>query len=60
MKTMPSPKPGPREVNLPHYSYQPSRAELREDHSVDATFEEVVAACLKPVKITYVKPKKTR
>ena len=51
-------QPKPREIELPHYSYQPSCAELREDHRVDATFEEVVAACLQPVKITYVKPKK--
>ena len=53
-------QPKPREIELPHYSYQPTRAELREDHSVDATFEEVVAACLKPVKIRYVTPKKRK
>ena len=51
----------PREVVLPHHSYQPSRAELREDHCVDATFEEVVAACIKPVKVRYAKtPKRKR
>ena len=54
------PVPKPREVELPHYSYQPSRAELHEDHRVDATFERVVAACLKPVKIRYVKPTKSK
>ena len=53
-------QPKPREIEIPHHTYQPSRAELREDHRVDATFEEVVAACLKPVKITYVKPSKRK
>ena len=51
------PVPEPREVELPHYTYQPSHAELREAHRVDATFEEVVAACLKPVNIRYVRPR---
>ena len=51
-------RPEPRTVDIPHHTYQPSTAELREDHRVDATFEEVVAACLKPVKIRYVKPPK--
>ena len=50
--------PKPRELRLPHHTYQPSRAELREDHKVDATFEEVVEAVLRPVKIRYVKPEK--
>ena len=43
-----------REIELPHYIYQPSSAELSEDHRVNATFEEVVKACLRPVKIRYV------
>ena len=50
----------PREVELPHHTYQPSRAELREDTRVDATFEEVVEAVLRPVKIRYVKPTKRK
>ena len=50
----------PRDIELPHHSYQPSRAELREDHKVDATFEEVVEAVLRPVKIHYVKPQKRK
>ena len=55
-----STKPKTRDVVLPHYSYQPSRKELRDDPRVDATFEEVAAACLKPVKITYATlPRKT-
>ena len=53
-------RPKARKVRLPHYSYQPIKAELEEDHRVDATFEEIVAACLRPVEITYVKPSRTR
>ena len=53
-------KPQSREIELIHPSYQPSAAELREDISVDATFEEVVAACLQPVRIRYVMPEKKR
>ena len=53
-------KPKPREVELAHSSYQPPRAELREDHRVDATFEEIVEACLRPVKIRYVMPRKRK
>ncbi len=59
MKTRKIP-PTPREVEIIHPSYQPSAAELREDISVDATFEEVVAACLQPVRIRYVMPEKKR
>ena len=47
-------KPEPRIIELPHYSYQPSVAELNEDMRVDASFEELVKAVLKPVKIRYV------
>lgn len=53
-------KPKPRQIELPHHTYQPSRAELSEDHRVDATFEEVVAAVLQPVKIRYVTPRKRK
>ena len=53
-------KPQQREVELPHHTYQPSKAELEQDHRVDATFDEIVSACLRPVKITYVKPEKRR
>lgn len=50
----------PRDVVPPHYSYQPSRKKLQEDPRVDASFDEVVAACLQPVKIRYVKPPKRK
>ena len=45
-----------RTVKLPHHSYQPSKAELEERWATDADFEEVVKACLRPVKIVYEKP----
>ncbi|MDE0262048.1 MAG: hypothetical protein OXJ37_06550 [Bryobacterales bacterium] len=51
-----APKPKPREVKLPHHSYQPSKAELEERWATDADFKEVVKACLKPVRIVYEKP----
>ena len=49
-----------REIKLIHPSYQPSKAELEEDLRVDATFEETVAVCLKPVRIRYVMPAKRK
>ena len=45
----------PREIELVHPSYQPSKAELEEDLRVDATFEEAVRALAQPVKLRYVK-----
>ena len=47
--------PEPREVELVHPSYQPSKAELEEDLRVDATFDEAVQALVRPVKVRYVK-----
>lgn len=52
------PKPRKRKVQFPHHSYQLSKAELRQEHRVDASFEEVAAACLRPEQVTYVKPQK--
>ena len=58
--TKPAP-PAPREVELPHPSYQPSKAELEEDLRVDATFEEAVQALAQPVKVRYMKyPRRQR
>ena len=45
----------PPVVELVHPSYQPSKAELKEDLRVDATFEEAVQALVRPVKVHYVK-----
>ena len=52
----PNSKPEPRETKLIDPSYPPSAAELAEDLRVDATFEELAAAVVRPVKIRYVKP----
>ena len=52
--------PERRIVELPHYSYQPSVAELNEDMRVDASFEELVKAVLQPAKIRYVMPRKRK
>ena len=48
-------KPEPREIELAHPSYQPSKAELEEDLRVDATFEEAVQALAQPATVCYVK-----
>ena len=45
---MPDDKPT---VRVKPYSYQPSKVELEEDVSVDATPEEVRAALMRPVKV---------
>ena len=50
------PKPSPREIEIVHPSYQPTRAELREDLRLDTTFEELTAAVVRPVKIRYTMP----
>lgn len=48
-------RPDPPDVEIVHPSYQPSRAELREDLRIDATFEELTAAVVRPVRIRYIK-----
>ncbi len=40
--------------------YQPSKAELEEDMSIDASFEELVQAVMDPVEITYIPRPKPR
>ena len=47
-------KPAPREVEIAHPDYQPSKTELEEDLRVDATFEEAVDALAQPVSIHYI------
>lgn len=42
-------------MQLPHRTYQPIKAEQEQDHRVDASFDEVVEACLEPAKIILVK-----
>lgn len=52
-------RPKPREIELVHPSYQPSKAELEEDVRIDATPEEVLDAMLEPVKIRCIpRPKR--
>ena len=41
----------PREVEIVHERYQPSKPELKEDLRVDAMFGEAVAALARPVRI---------
>ena len=54
---MPEPKQMHRRIlNLVDPSYQPSKAELEEDVSVDASPEEIARAVLRPTQIVYVKP----
>ena len=47
-KSQPAPKPV---VEVEPYSYQPSRAELREDMSIPATPEELAKAVVQDVKV---------
>lgn len=50
----------PRDVEVVHPSYQPSRAELEEDMRVNATFEESVRALTRPVRIRHISRPKPR
>ena len=45
-----------RDVEVPHPSYQPTAAELREDLRVSATFEEAVKAVTAPARVRCVMP----
>ena len=54
MKPESNEKPKPREVEIVHASYQPSRAELREDLRVNATFKELAKAVVQPVKVRWI------
>lgn len=49
-----SDSPKPRDVEIVHPTYQPSKAELEEDVRVEATFDEAVDALTRPVSIRYV------
>ena len=51
-------QPQPRTIDVVDPSYQPSRAELREDLRISATFEELTKAVVQPVKVRYVKQPK--
>ena len=51
-------RPQPRTVDVVDPSYQPSRAELREDLRIEGTFEEAIKALVRPVRIRKVMPRK--
>ena len=56
-------KPDPPTVELVHPSYQPNRAELREDLRMGSTwedFERAAKALVRPVKVRYIKRPKSR
>ena len=53
-------KPELREITLIDPSYQPCKPELEQDLQVNATFEELTAAVVRPVKIRYAKPQRKR
>lgn len=48
----------PRTLKLKHSSYQPSKAEVEEEFSIEASPEEIARAMLSPTKIVYEKPKR--
>ena len=51
-------QPQPRTVDVVDPTYQPSRAELREDLRLKGTFQGAIKALVQPVKMRYVKPPK--
>ncbi len=54
-----SPPKKPRTVEIVRSDYQPSKAELEEDMSIDASFEELMQSVAEPVEIKYIpRPKK--
>ena len=44
-------------VELPHQSYQPSKAEREADVRLKGTFKQAIQAVLRPVRIRRVRPK---
>ncbi len=53
------PQKEPRVVEIIRSDYQPSQAELEEDLSIDASFEELMQSVVQPVDIKYIpRPKK--
>ena len=53
------PRKEPRVVEIVRSDYQPSKAELEEDMSIDASFEELAQTVAEPVTVKYIpRPKK--
>ena len=49
-----SPRKKPHAVEIVRSDYQPSKAELEEDMSIDASFEELMQSVAEPVAIKYI------
>lgn len=58
--TRTKPIPTSPEVEVPHQSYQPSKAELEADTRIKGTFTQAILALVRPVRIRRVMPKRTR
>jgi len=43
-----------RQIEIVRSDYQPSKAELEEDMSIDASFEEVMRAIVEPRTVRYI------
>jgi hypothetical protein len=52
--------PEPREVEVPHPSYQPTAKELRDDLRLKGTFKDAIKALVSPAKIHRVMPNRKR
>ncbi len=50
----------PRDIELPHHTYQPSAAELRADLRLKGTFEDAIKALVRPVRVSKVMPRKRK
>ena len=60
---MPSPDPtSPREIELAHPSYQPSKAEKEEpiEFPESTTPDDLARALMRPARVRYVDPKRRR
>ena len=54
-----SPRKKPHAVEVVRSDYQPSKAELEKDMSIDASLEELIQSVAEPVGIKYIpRPKK--
>ena len=47
-------------VEVPHPSYQPNAKELKEDLRLKGTFQDVIKALLRPVRLRRVTPKRAK
>ena len=54
-------QPKPKTVELVKTSYQPTKAEMEEEFTVDASFEDLTKAVVQPVKLRWIdKPRNRR